>query len=274
MMMTRSPSRPSTLALALAALVLAGCHSGALVIADIEGGAGDGAATDGAASDAGVSDAGASAVDGGVCSRRVLFVVGSDALTAGDNALRDRLHGLGYSTVLIEGGAATLADANGADLVFISRTIQAANIGGLFRDLPVPLLVPEYALFAKLGMTDSRVNTDFGGLTVNTTDLLITEPNHPLAAGLTGTRTVLTPGAGLYGFGVPGPEAVKIASLVGADGKFAIFGYERGAAMIGLLAPARRVGWFIDKEGPTRLTADGWALFDAAVTWTAGACAP
>jgi hypothetical protein len=245
--------RASAFAVGLTWLVAVGCHSGALVIADID-------------------DAGAR--DGGACSRRALFVVGSEALTAGDNALRDRLRGLGYSPVIIEATAVKIADAEGADFVFVSRTIQAADIGGLFRDLPVPLMVPEYALFPKLGMTDTKVNADFGGLTVSATDLVITDPNHPLAAGLSGTRTVLTPGSGFYGFGVPGPQAVKIASLVGEDGKLAIFGYERGAAMIGLPAPARRVGWFVDKDASTRLTADGWALFDAAVTWTAGACAP
>ncbi|MDB4983301.1 MAG: Thaumatin, pathosis-related protein [Myxococcales bacterium] len=255
----RSTSRTSVLALGMASLVLAGCHSGALVIADV---------------DAGDRDAAPEVADAGTCTHRVLFVVGSDALTSGDNALRDRLRGLGYSPVLIEGAAVTSADANGADFVFISRTIQAAAIGGLFRDLPVPLLVPEYALFPNLGMTDAKVNTDFGGVTVSVTDLVIAEPNHPLAGGLVGTRTVLTPGTGFYGFGVPGPEAAKIASLVGEDGKLAIFGYERGAAMIGLRAPARRVGWFVDKDASTRLTADGWTLFDAAVTWTAGACAP
>jgi hypothetical protein len=43
--------------------------------------------------------------------------------------------------------------------------------------------------------------------------------------------------------------------------------------MFGLSAPARRVGYFLDIQASTRLTTEGWILFDAAVEWTAGRCA-
>jgi hypothetical protein len=36
------------------------------------------------------------------------------------------------------------------------------------------------------------------------------------------------------------------------------------------LAPARRVGLFVDSPTATSFTADGAALYDAAVRWTAG----
>jgi hypothetical protein len=170
--------------------------------------------------------------------------------------------------------SATVADANGTDFGFISRTTRAADFNAAFRDLPVPLMVPEYALYSFLGMTGPTVDTDWGAMTLNTTDLAITDPSHPLAAGFSGAVTVMTPGTGLYGFGVPGPGAAKVATPVGQDGRYAVFGYEKGADMVGLAAPARRVGWFVDKDAATRLTVSGWTLFDAAVRWTAGACSP
>jgi hypothetical protein len=233
----------------VALLALAGCHSGPFVIADID-------------------------AEPKACSGRVLLVVGAAPLTAGDNIIRDRLRSLGYSAVIVEAASATVDDANGADFGFISRTTRAADFNAAFRDLPVPLMVPEYGLFSFLGMTGPTLDTDWGALTLTTTDLIINDPSHPLAAGLAGTVTVMTPGQGLYGFGVPAAGAVTVATLVGEDGRYSIFGYEHGAAMVGLAAPARRVGWFVDKDAASRLTASGWALFDAAVKWTAGPCAP
>jgi hypothetical protein len=246
-MTTRPPRR--RLAWGLALLAVASCHSGAFVIADID-------------------------AEPKACSGRVLMVVGTDPLTGGDNAIRDRLRNLGYSTVIVEAASATVADANGADFGFISRTTHAVDFNAAFRELPLPLMVPEYGLYSFLGMTGPTLDTDWGALTLATTDLLVTDPSHPLAAGLSGTVTVMTPGTGLYGFGVPAAGAAKVATPAGKDGLYAIFGYERGADMAGLAAPARRVGWFVDKDAATRLTASGWALFDAAVKWTAGACPP
>jgi hypothetical protein len=233
----------------VAALTLAGCHSGPFVIADID-------------------------AEPKACSGRVLLVVGAAPLTVGDNVIRDRLRGLGYTAVIVEAAAATVADANGTDFGFISRTTRAADFNAAFRDLPLPLLVPEYGLYSSLGMTGPTLDADWGAMTLSTTDLTITDSSHPLAAGFTATVTVMTPGDGLYGFGVPSARAATVATPVGKDGRYAIFGYERGAEMVGLTAPARRVGWFVDKEAANRLTATGWALFDAAVKWTAGACAP
>jgi hypothetical protein len=63
------------------------------------------------------------------------------------------------------------------------------------------------------------------------------------------------------------PDALKIASLEGSPEKAALFGYDRGASMPGLVAPARRVGLFLFDTTSLQLTPEGWALFDAAVRW-------
>jgi hypothetical protein len=141
-----------------------------------------------------------------------------------------------------------------------------------FRDQPIGLFVTEYNLYASLGMTDDSTAAS-GGDTLTATDLIILEPTHPLAAGFSGTVTVLEAGKGQYGFGVPGGDAVVVADLVDEPQGAAIFAYEQGAAMVGLTAPARRVGYFLDIQASKRLTPAGWAMFDAAVSWTAGVCA-
>ncbi|NJN55415.1 MAG: hypothetical protein HC804_12070 [Anaerolineae bacterium] len=46
-----------------------------------------------------------------------------------------------------------------------------------------------------------------------------------------------------------------------------LFGYETGAAMFGLNAPARRIGFFFSATTGANLNANGWALFDTAVSW-------
>ena len=46
-----------------------------------------------------------------------------------------------------------------------------------------------------------------------------------------------------------------------------IFGYENGAAMSGLTAPGRRVGFFLENTAASALTTAGGSLFDAAVRW-------
>jgi hypothetical protein len=44
--------------------------------------------------------------------------------------------------------------------------------------------------------------------------------------------------------------------------------------MVGLRAPARRVGFFLENASGLQLSGNGQALFDAAVAWAAGSIAP
>ena len=61
-----------------------------------------------------------------------------------------------------------------------------------------------------------------------------------------------------------------VASLPGQINQAAIFCYETGARMAALNAPARRVGFFLTETSASELTPEGWALFDAALTWALG----
>jgi hypothetical protein len=236
------------------------------------GGAGTLAGTAGNAASGGAAPIGGGGAASD-CTGNALFIVGSDTLTRGDSAILDRLRALGFVVSIIADTMVTADSAEGADFVFVSRSVQSPEIMASFRDLPVPLFVTEYNLYADLGMTPHG-SASSGGDTLEATQLTIDDPAHPLAAGFSGTVTVLTAGKGQYGFGVPGGDATVVATLVDEPQGCAIFAYEKGSAMIDLTAPARRVGYFLDIQASTRLTAEGWTLFDAAVKWTAGTCAP
>lgn len=258
----------------LAIFATSSCYSGDFVVAQVlerGGSAGSAGATGGGAIGAGTGGE-AGGVTTPTCTGNALFVVGSDTLTSGDSAILDRLRGLGFVVSIISATMVTTESAKNMDFCFISRSVRSPEVMASFRDQPVGLFVTEYNLYASLGMTDSSTAAS-GGDTLASTDLTIVEPTHPLAAGLSGTVTVLEPGKGQYGFGVPGGDAVVVANLVDEPQGAAIFAYEQGSTMVGLTAPARRVGYFLDIQASKRLTATGWTLFDAAVAWTAGVCA-
>ena len=99
----------------------------------------------------------------------------------------------------------------------------------------------------------------------------ITTPGHPIAAGRTGTVTIAAATSQFKAATALAPAATVIASVVGNAGQATIFAYDTGAAMIGLTAPARRVGLFMDDTTAATFTTDGWALFDTALNWARGA---
>jgi hypothetical protein len=115
-----------------------------------------------------------------------------------------------------------------------------------------------------IGTASGQFGTQAGG------SVVMTGSTHPLAAGLTGTVTV-TSSSDTSSWGIVNSNAFKIATIPGASSKAAIFAYEPGVAMPGLVAPARRVGFFLADQTASLLTASGWKLFDAAVRWAAAA---
>lgn len=202
---------------------------------------------------------------------RVLFVVGHLPLDAGDALVQDRLQKMGYRVTAKVESAVTEADAKGTSLVAISSTSLARDVlavpGELmtkFRSVSVPVLTWEPRLFYDLGMTLGAVHHADWAATKNLSRVVITNPTHPLAAGLSGTVT-LTTGPAQLSWGRVRAEAIRIAALDGAPDRMALFGYERGA-----VAPARRVGLFLFDQTAKQLTPEGWALVDAAVRWSVG----
>jgi hypothetical protein len=197
--------------------------------------------------------------------RTALFVAASTTLNTSETALKTRLTNLGFTVTVITGKNATTTSANGKTIVVISSTVLPTDVNTKFRNAPVPVATWEADIFDDLGMTGSVSGTDFGTATTQT-QLAITNPSHPLAAGLSGTITV-TSAAATFAWGKPNANAINVASLTSDATKIVIFSYEKDASMPVLDAPARRVGFFLSDTTGVSLNSNGNSLFDAAIKW-------
>jgi hypothetical protein len=151
-------------------------------------------------------------------------------------------------------------------LVVVSNSASSAKILARFRDVRVPVLSMEAYIFDDMRMTGTMADTDFGDDT--STQIVITNAGHALAAGLANMVTVTT-AAHSFTWGLPAPAAVRVATLPAMANKVAIFAYDAGAMMVGQAAPAKRVGLFAGESVAGALNADGEKLLDAAIDWAA-----
>ena len=194
----------------------------------------------------------------------ILFITGS-IFHESDAAIRNNLESRGFEVTVVTDRRAQSIDALGRDLVIISESVYSRNLNTTFRNLSVPIIVSEPWLFADMGMTGSNFLADFGK-TAGQFSVTVNNADHELAAGLSG-RVSIGYRRGTLVWGVPGIEAIKIATLDNDQTRCAVFAYDKGAQMTGMLAPAKRVGFFLYRKMTSYLTPEGWALFDAAVDW-------
>ncbi len=194
----------------------------------------------------------------------VLFVSATNPATASDQVLVDRLSSAGYSVTVRNQTETSALDALSKDLVIISESVTSTSVNTKFRDVMIPVINWEPSLFDDMMMTGATSGTDYGDL-ANQTQLNIVNASHPLASDLSAGLVTTTSSQQLYFWGAPSADAAIVATLNGFPTRAAIFGYEEGATMAGMKAPARRVGFF--NGIGSAFTADGWALYDAAVKW-------
>lgn len=159
--------------------------------------------------------------------------------------------------------------AKGQDLILISESVDAVDVGSKYRNLAIPLITFENDLLGELEMTGFKNGRDYGTDDGQRFIYVVNAP-HPLAAGLdAGIQNVLTDEHYKMNWGKPGLGAVVIATLLGEPDKAAVFAYEKGATMNGeFLAPARRLSFFLWQDTFEGLRPEGLALFRAAVLWT------
>jgi len=191
----------------------------------------------------------------------VLFVVGNTNLNGGDAAIRNRLINKGFNVTLVDAQWADAGDANGKDLIVISSTVLSSDLGDTYRHTAIPTLVLEPWLYDDMEMTGAN---SFG--THHTSQAVIVG-NHPLTCGLSGTVNIFT-SSQEAGYGTPNNAGNDFAYIPGSPNKCLIIGWETGEMMNGIVAPARRVGFFLRDNGATHLTSNGWKLFDNAVYWS------
>ena len=198
----------------------------------------------------------------------VLLVVGDTNLHKSDVQLKDSLSKLGFTVTAKDGTAATSADANGKALVVISGSSWSDDVGSKFRDAPVPVVCFDRALFSPMKLTGTKSGTDYGEIDYGQR-LMIIDDTHPLAGGLSGQVTVSNADI-MISWGLPSSAAVRVATTTDSANHFTIFGYEQGATMVGMTAPARRVGSFVRYPRDTTFSESGLLLFEASALWAIG----
>ena len=75
------------------------------------------------------------------------------------------------------------ATANGTDLILISESVDAVDVGIKYRNAPVPLITFENDLLGELEMSGLKNGRDYG-TDENQRFIYIVNSPHPLAAGL------------------------------------------------------------------------------------------
>lgn len=209
---------------------------------------------------------------GEVSASNVLFVVGNTTLGTGDAAIQSTLQGMGHTVNVKLSTSAVTADASANDLVIISSTITSTDVNTKFRTVTKPVIVWENGIYDDMNLTNTLSGTDYG-TTATQTQIVMSSPAQQMSAGLTGTVTIVSASSTVT-WGKPSGSAISIASQVGDASKLVIFGYETGASMVGLTAPARRVGFLASDATPASFNTSGTALFKAAVNWALGVVPP
>ena len=204
--------------------------------------------------------------DGPAGKPSVLFVVGSTTLSSADSAIQKRLVNNGYTVTLVDDNDLASVTTVTTTMVLISATVGSGNVTTKFRTTAKPVMVWEPMLYDDMGFLDLATNE--GHTTVNGSTIDVSATGGELAAGLIGTVSVFSAGQ-LINYGIPNAQALLVATVTGQPTNWSILAYETGVQMPGLVAPARRVGFFLTASAAPSLTADGWKLFDAAVAWLA-----
>jgi hypothetical protein len=201
-----------------------------------------------------------------------MVVLTSGKATAGDQVMLGRLSARGIQTKLFSDTAVTATAVAGVDLVVISSSAESGPLGSKLRDVAIPVLCIENGEYPLMGMTGTTLNTDYGMLATQTA-VQIAVAGNPLVGALSGSVTISSK-AGDFGWGIPGSAAIKGAALVGNAGRSAIFAYDKGAQMVGMVAPAKRAAFAIRETLAANLSSDGIKLFDALLDWELPGSAP
>ncbi|MFB0525286.1 MAG: hypothetical protein ACETVZ_07070 [Phycisphaerae bacterium] len=180
----------------------------------------------------------------GVKGADILFIARLDETSVlmqqGDDTLKAYLEGLGHTVTYFddnENEADMEAAAAAADVVFISESVDSKNINNKITEIETPMVITECWAWYEMGLCTPTPGAD-DSIAVATTDIEIIAPGHPLAAGLTGTVTVLTDIAGDRGnarisTGIPGSAATVVAQATLSDGHTyaCLYAYEKGAEL-------------------------------------------
>jgi hypothetical protein len=193
----------------------------------------------------------------------LIVIADTGGPTVGDQAVADRLGGLGFDVTFVGAAAAATADADGKALVVITSNVSTSSLGTKFEDVGQPVIIYKPWAYDAMEMTPGN-----GGSTM-VTSIDIVDPFHPLAAGSSGLVQIVT-ASQRVATGSPAPGASVVAT---ANGAASLFAFSPGDTMDdGTPAEGCRIGFPAFRDTPSAYTTSGWLLFDTAVTWSTTGC--
>lgn len=186
-----------------------------------------------------------------------------------DQAWKARLEGQGHTVLAIDQNT-TSANVPAVDLFIISSDIGSGNL----RDAnKIGLQQPKSYIVYEQGNFPDFFGGGGGTTGAGSHSITITDPASPLAANLTGNVIVYS-GASknlAYSNGTRSANADVVANRTGAAGDavpLVLEAGEQGGSNGTTTFPAKRIGVFCYADWPDgAITASGWALLDAAVTY-------
>ena len=210
----------------------------------------------------------AALVDATKANRKVLFVGGEMPMVGVDLQIHDLLK---TKNIEVEDARETVspASAQGKGLIIISYSVLSTTFKATdFADLPVPIMVLEHFLLPELGMTSA----DGHGFEPDVTQITLTSRDATLSAGLPAGDVTVYSMVGEFFWGMPSAAAITVATVKGNPARAVTFAYPAGAMMVGRVAPAKRMQFFVAVHAPppnpqTFLNAQGLALLGGAVEW-------
>lgn len=197
----------------------------------------------------------------------VVFVVGNPSnLSAGDEAIQERLETLGFTVAVVDDNDAVSADANGAAFVLVASSVNSSVVGDTFYGVDEPVWMAKPWALDDMGMTGTA-SGDFGSTPSSVATIV--DAAHPLAAGYSGDVTMTTNNARMS-WGIPAAAADVVAEV---DGLATTFVYQAGDTLADATPAAGcRLTFSLFQSAPANFTADGTALFDATIAYIADGC--
>ena len=203
----------------------------------------------------------------------ILVVASADPLSEQDEQIRGHLEGLGFVVEPRAHDAEHPGDISAASGVYIAESISSANIEDKYNNVRIPVIIAEAYVLDNMHFTP---NQDTLILPEDQTSILIVDPAHPIAGGLTGDVQVIDSPAMIQSCAnmqADVPDAQIVATV---GGNACIAAYEVGVTLVTiadvtLVTPARRV--FVYPHTNTisaGLTDDGWGLVERSVQWAMG----
>lgn len=192
--------------------------------------------------------------------KAVLLVISDARLTQDEEAIEARLRGIGHDVVVKTDREVTASDCADKTFVFVSSARNPAALARAIGSLPVPIATRSVQTLAPLGLAGGSAGVDYG--ITATTDILIANGAHPMAARVSGRASVATRTASLAWL-TPRAGTIEIASLAENANHAVLVGFEQGTETWRGRAPARRLVLFAGAG----LTREGNRLFEAALRW-------